>query len=250
MSHLHHQTGHGKHPAHSVSQSHRWWWVNSYQGGSDLVSFSLFIFPLDGRRAVGARHLARHHGAQHGAAGRERGARHGHGDGGQLQGQALPVTHRQCRHLLSGRQLDDQHLGAVGSDSLYAEPDFGSRLLCCPENVGSCYSVLNFTFRCSEALQDCWHLTSHRATTFSSTARGKLGQAVTQLGIFRNISVLRLCVVVTAFIAISIRYRDVGAPGPVTHLAGPACFQLREKLWSWDSAGREEGGGGGEGRQK
>ena len=89
------------------------WRCNSYQGGADLVSFRLFIFPLHSRRAVRARHLARHHGAQHGAAGGERGARDGHRDGGQLQGQSLPVTHRQCRHLLSGRQLDDQHWGEL-----------------------------------------------------------------------------------------------------------------------------------------
>ena len=146
---------------------HIWWEISqyriSYQAGADLVSFGSLVLPLhcggavrlaDGHCQWG--HLARHHGAQHGAARGERGARHCHRDCGQLQGKTLTVTHSQCRHLLLRRQLDDQDWGELAVILCTQSLILAAGGVWCPENVGSCYSLLNFTFRCS-APQDCWH---------------------------------------------------------------------------------------------
>ena len=89
---------------------------NSYQSCSNLVSFSLIIFPLDRSRVTvvslmlsDLRHLRHrysqcghwpHHGAQHGAAWWQRGAWYCHCYCGQLDRQTFSITHSQCRHLL------------------------------------------------------------------------------------------------------------------------------------------------------
>ena len=143
--------------------------TSSYQSRPDLVRFGWLIFPLDcvpgladgqgGQGVEGVDLEARHpdHGAQQRAARRQRGPGHSHRDGGQLErqpGVPAPVTHGQCRHLWSGCANSDHHSELTWQRSTCHHMCqctqslilAGTRAWQAQENLGSCYSLVNFTF--------------------------------------------------------------------------------------------------------